>query len=92
MSHPKAMDAMLSGELGITAHLASHPFQDHELADPRVRRALDSYRVPGGVSPFNLVWTRENFFPDNPGTKRRAQSGDIRRRADSRLKRPRIMV
>lgn len=81
MSHPEAMEAMLAGKAGITAHLASPPFQDQELDDPRVRRVLDSYTVLGGMSTFNLVWARENFYRDNPGTVK-AVVGALRQAMD----------
>ncbi len=68
MSHPEAMEAMLAGKSGITAHLTSPPFQYQELDDPRVRLVMNSYSVLGGMSTFNLVWTRENFYLQNPRT------------------------
>ncbi len=68
MPHPEAMKAMLAGNSGITAHLGSPPFQYQELDDPRVRLVVNSYSVLGGMSTFNLVWTRESFYLDNPGT------------------------
>ncbi len=68
MSHPDGMQAMLDGKAGITAHFTSPPFQYQELEDDRVRTVTSSYTVLGGMSTFNLVWTRENFFTDNPRT------------------------
>ena len=68
MSHPDAMDAMLQGKDGITAHFASPPFQYQELEDPRVRTVISSYTVLSGMSTFNVIWTRENFFTENPRT------------------------
>ncbi len=70
MPHPDAMEAMLAGKSGITAHLTSPPFQYQELDDPRVRLVVNSYSVLGGMSTFNLVWTRENFSLNNPRTVR----------------------
>ncbi len=69
-SHPDAMEAMLSGRSGVTAHLASPPFQYQELDDARVRLVLNSYSVLGGMSTLNLLWTRENFYLQNPRTVR----------------------
>jgi len=39
MKHPDAMESLLEGANGITAHFASPPFQYQELDDPRVRLA-----------------------------------------------------
>ncbi len=67
-SHPEAMEAMLAGRAGITAHLASPPFQYQELDDPRVRLVFNSYSILGGMSTLTLLWTRENFYLNNPRT------------------------
>ena len=66
--HPDAMKALLAERPGVTAHLTSPPFQYQELDDPRVRLVLNSYSVLGGMSTLNLLWTRENFYLNNPET------------------------
>ena len=48
MGHPDAMVAMLGGKAEINSHFGSAPFQEQELADPRVHKVLDSYDVLGG--------------------------------------------
>ena len=57
MSHPDGMAAMMTGRSEITGHFTSAPFQYQELADPRVKKVLDSYEVLGGPHNFNVVWT-----------------------------------
>ena len=44
MSHPDGMAAMMSGRSEVTGHFTSAPFQYQELADPRVRKVVDSLR------------------------------------------------
>ncbi len=68
MPHPEAMKTMLADRPGVTAHLGSPPFQYQQLEDSRVRLVFNSYSVLGGMSTLNLVWTRENYYLDNPGT------------------------
>ncbi|WP_337876254.1 ABC transporter substrate-binding protein [Elioraea sp.] len=66
MSHPDGMAAMLSGQSEITAHFSSAPFQYQQLADPRVRRVLNSYDVLGGPHTFNSVWAMGRYRSRNP--------------------------
>jgi NitT/TauT family transport system substrate-binding protein len=66
MSHPDAMIAMLGGKAEINSHFGSAPFQEQELADPRVRKVLDSYDVLGGPHTFNAVWANSKFANGNP--------------------------
>ncbi|QXM24931.1 ABC transporter substrate-binding protein [Elioraea tepida] len=66
MSHPDGMAAMLSGRSEITAHFSSAPFQYQQLADPRVRRVLNSYDVLGGPHTFNSVWAMGRYRSGNP--------------------------
>lgn len=68
MPHPQARDALLSGESEISAHLASPPYQDEELADRRVHRVFNSYDILGGTSSFTALWTRSQFRELNPRT------------------------
>jgi NitT/TauT family transport system substrate-binding protein len=66
MSHPDGMAAMMSGRSEITGHFTSAPFQYQELADPRVRKVIDSYDVLGGPHTFNVVWASTRFREENP--------------------------
>lgn len=66
MGHPDALAAMLGGVSEINSHFGSAPFQDQELADPRVHKVLDSYDVLGGPHTFNAVWASKKFVENNP--------------------------
>jgi NitT/TauT family transport system substrate-binding protein len=66
MSHPDAMNAMMSGKSEITAHFGSPPFQNQQLQDARVRKVLSNYDVLGGPCSFNFVWTTEKVRTQNP--------------------------
>ena len=66
MSHPDGMAAMMSGRSEVTGHFTSAPFQYQELADPRVRKVVDSYEVLGGPHTFNVVWAATRFRDENP--------------------------
>lgn len=66
LSHPDAMQALLSGKSEIDAHFGSPPFQEQELKKPGVHTVLDSYDVLGGQSTFNLVWCTSQFYAQNP--------------------------
>lgn len=68
MSHPDAVRELLSGTSGITAHFASPPYQYEELDSGRVRTVLSSYDVLGGPTTFTVLWTRAEFFTENPQT------------------------
>jgi NitT/TauT family transport system substrate-binding protein len=68
LSHPQGMSDLLAGRDGITAHLTSPPYQYQELEDGRVRRVFSSYEVVGDKATFNLLWTRNRFYEDNPRT------------------------
>ncbi len=69
MKHPDAMAAMLSGGTEITAHFGNSPFQEQELADPRVHRVLSSFDVLG-PSTLNSVYATSKFRSENPKTYR----------------------
>ena len=66
LSHPDAMQALLSGQSEIDAHLGSPPFQYQELARPGNHLVLNSYDVLGGPATFNVVWTTNKFRTENP--------------------------
>jgi NitT/TauT family transport system substrate-binding protein len=66
MSHPDAMQALMSGQSEITAHLTSPPFQYQELADPKVHTVMNSYDVAGGPTTFTVLWCTGKFRDENP--------------------------
>lgn len=66
MSHPDAMQALLSGQSEINAHFGSPPFQYQEVARSGNHVVLNSYDVLGGPATFNVVWTTAKFRQDNP--------------------------
>jgi NitT/TauT family transport system substrate-binding protein len=66
LSHPDAMQALLSGQSEVNAHFGSPPFQYQELARPENRMVLNSYDVLGGPATFNCVWTTARFRNENP--------------------------
>jgi NitT/TauT family transport system substrate-binding protein len=66
MGHPDALAAMLGGHSEINSHFGSAPFQEIELADPRVHKVVDSYDVLGGPHTFNVVWANSKFANANP--------------------------
>jgi NitT/TauT family transport system substrate-binding protein len=66
MSHPDAMQALLSGQSEIDAHFGSPPFQYQEVARGGIHVVLNSYDVLGGPATFNVVWTTAKFKSENP--------------------------
>ena len=66
LSHPDAMQALMSGQSEVNAHFGSPPFQYQELAKPENHLVLNSYDVLGGPATFNLVWTTAKFRSENP--------------------------
>ena len=66
MSHPDAMQALLSGQSEIDAHFGSPPFQYQEVAKSGLHVVLNSYEVLGGPATFNVVWTTSKFKNENP--------------------------
>jgi len=65
MSHPDAMQALLSGQSEINAHFGSPPFQYQEVAKGS-HVVLNSYDVLGGPATFNVIWTTTKFKDENP--------------------------
>jgi NitT/TauT family transport system substrate-binding protein len=66
MSHPDAMQALLSGRSEVDAHFGSPPFQYQELRAAGMHRVVNSYDVLGGPATFNVVWTSAKFRAENP--------------------------
>jgi NitT/TauT family transport system substrate-binding protein len=65
-SHSDGLTAMLSGRSEVTAHLTTPPFQNLELADPRVHRVLSTSEVLGGGGASVLVFTSTKVHDGNP--------------------------
>jgi len=68
MSHPDAMIALLSGSHEVKSHSATVPFLQQELADPRVRVALNSYDVAGGRHTLIVAYNTTKWKTENPKT------------------------
>jgi len=66
LSHPDAMQALMSGQSEVNAHFGSPPFQYQELAKSDNHLVLNSYDAMGGPATFNLVWTTAKFRNENP--------------------------
>jgi NitT/TauT family transport system substrate-binding protein len=64
MSHPDGVAALRNG--AVDAHFTAPPFQQVELADPRVHRVLSSYDVMKGPLTFTVLWTTSRFRTENP--------------------------
>lgn len=69
MSHPVAMQALLSGKSAVVAHFASQPFAYEELHKySGFHTILNSFDVWGGPQTFLVVWTTDKFREENPKT------------------------
>src|SRR5438105_13150900 len=66
LSHPDAQLALLSGQSEISAHFGPPPFQQQQLKNPALHKALNSHDVLGGPATFNVVWTTSKFRVENP--------------------------
>jgi NitT/TauT family transport system substrate-binding protein len=66
MSHPDGTIALLSGRSQITGHITSSPFIYQELQDPKVHKVFDSFGLLGGPHTFNVLYSRQKFYDDNP--------------------------
>ena len=68
-SHPDAMAALLSGST-LTAHFASIPFYDQELAHGGTHSVIGSTDILGGPSTLFCLWGTTRFRDDNPKVMR----------------------
>jgi NitT/TauT family transport system substrate-binding protein len=66
VSHPDAVDAVLSDNDQVNSHFSSPPFQQIELKDPRVHVVLNSYDLAGGPLTTSVVFSRRQFVDENP--------------------------
>ena len=64
-SHPDAVTALLSGSV-ITAHFASIPFYDQELAHGGTHKVTSSYDILGGPATLFCLWGTSQFRTENP--------------------------
>ncbi|KAB7768254.1 ABC transporter substrate-binding protein [Xanthomonas maliensis] len=71
LPHPDAAAAIIRGRSEITAHFASPPFQEQELArNPAAHIVTSSYDIEGGPSSATVLYATEKFRRDNPKTYR----------------------
>lgn len=68
LSHPLAMQAMMSGAGEVIGHFATVPYSFMELKDPKVHTILNSYDVWGGKQTLIVAWTTGKFAKENPKT------------------------
>lgn len=68
LSHPLAMQAMMSGGGEVIGHFATVPYSFMELKDPKVHTILNSYDVWGGKQSLIVAWTTGKFAKENPKT------------------------
>ncbi len=67
MPHPDAAVALIGGKSEITAHMASPPFSNQEVASPNIHRVIDTMDVFG---PLTILMTMSSkpFADANPKT------------------------
>lgn len=65
LSHPDGMRALLA-KSEITGHFTASPIQELEAAKPGIHTLLNSYKIFGGQSTFNVVWATQKFHDENP--------------------------
>jgi NitT/TauT family transport system substrate-binding protein len=68
LSHPLALQAMMSGAGEVIGHFATPPYSFIELKDPKVRTILNSYDVWCGKQTLIVAWTTGKFARENPKT------------------------
>ena len=65
-SDEAATEAVESGKGEIASHFSRSPYSDDELADPKIRRIMDSFDIAGPHSA-SLLATNARFHDANPG-------------------------
>jgi NitT/TauT family transport system substrate-binding protein len=58
--------ALLTGSTAVNSHFSVPPFQEQELADPKVHRVASSYDIMGGPATVVVVTTTASFHDANP--------------------------
>jgi NitT/TauT family transport system substrate-binding protein len=66
MRHEDAAVALLSGSNAVNSHFSAPPFQEQELADPKIHRVASSYDILGGPATVTLVTATTRFHDANP--------------------------
>lgn len=66
MRHEDAAVALLSGSGAVNSHFSAPPFQEQELADPKIHRVASSYDILGGPATVTVVTTTTRFHDANP--------------------------
>jgi NitT/TauT family transport system substrate-binding protein len=66
MRHEDAAVALLSGSSAVNSHFSAPPFQEQELADPRIHRVASSYDILRGPATVTVVTATARFHDANP--------------------------
>jgi NitT/TauT family transport system substrate-binding protein len=66
MRHEDAAVALLSGSSAVNSHFSAPPFQEQELADPKIHRVASSYDILGGPATVTVVTATTRFHDANP--------------------------
>jgi NitT/TauT family transport system substrate-binding protein len=66
MRHEDAAVALLSGSGAVTSHFSAPPFQEQELADPKIHRVASSYDILGGPATVTVMTSTTRFHDANP--------------------------
>ena len=65
LSHPDATAALISGKTELTAHMASPPFSNREVAAPNVHRIFSTSEILGPIT-IDVVYAARRFADANP--------------------------
>jgi NitT/TauT family transport system substrate-binding protein len=66
MRHADAAVALLTGSSAVNSHFSTPPFQEQELADPKIHRVVSSYDILGGPTTLTVVTSTTRFHDANP--------------------------
>jgi len=66
LAPPDATVGLLSGGTQFESVFSVPPFQQQQLADPKVHTVLNSFDVLGGSHTFTVAWTSRKFHDENP--------------------------
>ena len=65
LAHPDATAALISGKTELTAHMASPPFSNREVAAPNVHRIFSTSEILGPIT-IDVVYAARRFADANP--------------------------
>jgi NitT/TauT family transport system substrate-binding protein len=68
MSPADAALSLLSGSGTVNTHFSVPPYQEEELADPKVHNIITSYQILGGPTTVVTIATTSAFYDANPKT------------------------